>query len=358
MTWTQQDYQFMSRAMQLARRGQLTCKPNPEVGCVIVRQGDILNEGWHQFAGEAHAEINALNNVNDVANAIVYVTLEPCAHHGLTPPCVDSLIEAKVSEVVIAMEDPNPLVSGKGIEKLRAAGILVRQGLLKEQAQEINKGFIKRMQVGLPYVTCKMAMSLDGRTALANGDSQWISSIESRRDVHRIRAMHGAILSSANTVNYDNAKLSVRDFHGEFIQPVRVIIDRQGKIDKSSVLFSEPGDILIYTQAEHLTIMHEQTKVIHIHEKKEWLLKVFQHLAVEYQLNNILVECGADLSSALIKNKLIDELIVYLAPKILGSDAAALSNITGIQNIDDCYEFILTETRQFGTDLRLTYRLH
>ena len=188
MTWTKQDYQFMSQAIKLARRGKYTCDPNPRVGCVIVRENQLIAEGWHAVAGEAHAEINALNSIADVSNCKVYLTLEPCSHHGRTPPCVDALIDAGVSEVIVAMIDPNPEVSGNGIKKLEAAGIKVSQGLLEAEAQKLNPGFIKRMQQGKPYVRCKMAMSLDARTALANGKSQWISSEQSRKDVHKLRA--------------------------------------------------------------------------------------------------------------------------------------------------------------------------
>ena len=358
MTWTQQDYQFMSRALQLAKRGRYTCKPNPQVGCVIVRDEAILGEGWHEYAGQAHAEINALKNVTDIAGSTIYVTLEPCAHHGRTPPCIDALIEKNISEIVIAMEDPNPLVSGKGIEKLKASGIQVRTGLLEQQAKIINKGFTKRMRTGLPYISCKMAMSLDGRTALANGRSRWISSEESRKDVHRLRAETGAIASTAESVMADDALLTVREFKEDFIPPLRVIIDRQGKMNESANIFSMPGKVVIYTQSSNLIIKNQQTDIVTIENDDEWLINVYKHLATEYQVNNILVECGAGFSATLINAKLVDELIIFMAPMLLGSDANALVDIKGIIDLNDAHELTLLDSRQIGKDLKLKYQFN
>ena len=217
----------MSLAIQLARRGRYTCDPNPRVGCVITKDQQVLAEGWHAVTGEAHAEIHALSMCNDAFNSTVYLTLEPCSHQGRTPPCVEALINAKVNEVLIAMVDPNPAVSGSGIKQLEESGIIVRQGLLEAEAGKLNPGFIKRMTSAMPHVRCKMAMSMDARTALANGESQWISSVEARRDVHRLRAASSAILTSVDTVIKDDPSLNARDLEFDVKQPVRVIIDRQ-----------------------------------------------------------------------------------------------------------------------------------
>ncbi len=347
----------MSRALQLAKRGRYTCDPNPRVGCVIARDGIILGEGWHHKAGEAHAEINAINSANNnISRSTFYITLEPCSHHGRTPPCAEALISNEIKEVIIAMIDPNPLIAGKGIKLLTDKGINVRDGLLAEQALGLNKGFIKRMETGLPYIRCKLAMSLDGRTALANGNSQWISGEASRRDVHRLRAASSAIVTSADSIIKDDSLLTVRDFDGNIKQPLRVIIDRQAKTSASASMFLQPGKTIIYSQISS-SIKHEKVETICIKDQEDWLQNVFRNLAAEYQINEVLVECGGRLSAALIESKLLDELIVYVAPKILGSDAQAMTNIVGIESLENSYSLTLIDTRQIGSDIRLTYQL-
>jgi diaminohydroxyphosphoribosylaminopyrimidine deaminase/5-amino-6-(5-phosphoribosylamino)uracil reductase len=345
----------MSRAIQLAKRGRYTCDPNPQVGCVITKGKQIIGEGWHAYAGDKHAEINALNTASDISGSSVYVTLEPCSHHGRTPPCADTLINSSVKEVIVAMSDPNPLVAGKGIQKLEDAGIHVRQGLLEAEAKKLNPGFCKRMEQGLPYVRCKLAMSLDARTALANGESQWISSELSRKDVHRLRAASSAILTGVNTVLNDDPSLTVRDVDFEHKQPLRAILDRELKTPTSARILKQEGRTVIYTQQQDTgQFQQEQVDVVTL-PTEHWLKNVFLHLAEHYQVNTVMVEAGSTLSGALLTSGLVDEVVCYVAPKLLGSDAQPLLNFTGIEKLDDAIQMKLVDARQIGPDLRLTY---
>lgn len=361
MTWTAEDFQFMSRAIQLAKRGRYTCDPNPRVGCVVSRDNQVISEGWHAVAGEAHAEINALNNSSDVAGSTVYLTLEPCSHHGRTPPCVEALINAKVTDVIIAMVDPNPLVAGSGIKKLEDAGISVKQGLLEVEARKLNSGFIKRMTQHLPYTRCKMAMSLDGRTALANGESQWISSELSRRDVHRLRAASSAVLTSVETLVKDDASLNARDLDFEFKQAVRVIVDRTLKTPTQAKIFSIPGQIIIYTEDDNDERIHALEKrgaeVVCLAKTESWLKDVFMHLANEVEINELMVEAGSTFSGALIEQGLIDELIVYMAPVLLGDDASPLVKLKQLEKLSEAKQLKIIDVRQVGKDLRFTLTL-
>jgi diaminohydroxyphosphoribosylaminopyrimidine deaminase / 5-amino-6-(5-phosphoribosylamino)uracil reductase len=362
LTWTAQDYLFMSRAIQIARRGRFTCEPNPRVGCVISKGEQLIAEGWHQVTGEAHAEINALNQCDDASGSTVYLTLEPCSHIGRTPPCIEALIKAEVEEVNIAMLDPNPLVSGAGIKQLKNAGITVRQGLLEAEAIKLNPGFIKRMTSGLPYVYCKMAMSLDGRTALANGESQWISSEQSRRDVHRLRAGSSAVLTTVDTVIKDNASLNARNLEFDFKQPIRVIIDRELKVSLQAKIFSIAGKVIIYTEVDDQALIGEiessDVEVVSIAKSDNWLIDVFTNLAKEVEVNEVMVEAGSTLFGALIEAGLIDEFIVYMAPSILGNDAQPLLRIHKLEELSESIKMKLVDVRQFGQDLRLTYNLN
>ncbi|MCG8380585.1 MAG: bifunctional diaminohydroxyphosphoribosylaminopyrimidine deaminase/5-amino-6-(5-phosphoribosylamino)uracil reductase RibD [Proteobacteria bacterium] len=355
MTWTAQDHQFMSRAIQLARNGHYTCDPNPRVGCVITDNDKIIGEGWHAVTGEAHAEINALNSCN-ASGSTVYITLEPCSHQGRTPPCVDALIQANIKQVIVAMLDPNPMVSGSGIKQLKEAGIKVDTGLLEAEAKKLNPGFIKRMESGLPYCRCKMAMSIDGRTALKNGESQWISSVSSRRDVHRLRAASGAVLTSVETVIKDDPLLNVRDVEFEFNQPLRVIIDRKIKIPEQAKLFSISGKTIIYTQNKENGSVKDlgSADVVNLVSSDRWLEDVFLHLAREYEINEVLVETGPVLAGKLINNKLVDEIIIYMAPILLGHDAKSLLKLPMLDKLGDAVQLNLTDVRQIEKDLRLT----
>ena len=348
----------MSRAIQLAKRGRYTCDPNPRVGCVVSRDNQLIAEGSHAIAGEAHAEINALNNSNDAAGSTVYLTLEPCSHHGRTPPCVEALINAKVSDVIIAMEDPNPLVAGSGIKKLENAGINVRQGLLEIEARKLNPGFTKRMTQHLPYTRCKMAMSLDGRTALSNGESQWISSELSRRDVHRLRAASSAVLTSVETLIKDDASLDARGLDFEFKNAARVIVDRTLKTPTQAKIFSIPGQIIIYTENDNDERIHALEKcgaeVVCLEESESWLKDLFMHLANEFEINELMVEAGSTFSGALIEQGLIDELIVYMAPVLLGNDANPLVKLKQLEKLSEAKRLEIIDVRQIGKDLRFT----
>jgi len=351
----------MSRAIQLAKRGCYTCEPNPRVGCVISKNGQQIAEAWHAVTGEAHAEINALNQCDDVSDSTVYITLEPCSHHGRTPPCVDALIKAEVKEVIVAMLDPNPLVSGSGIKQLKNSDITVRSGLLEAEAAKLNPGFLRRMTSARPHVRCKMAMSLDGRTALANGDSQWISSEQARCDVHRLRAVSSAILSTVDTVIEDDASLNARNLDFEFKQPIRIIIDRQLKIPKQAKLFDIPGKVIIYTKKENDDRIAElesaNVEVVSLPESESWLLNVFAHLAKEYEINEVMVEAGATFSGVLIEAGLVDELVIYMAPMLLGDNAQALLRLNPLDKLSEAKKMKLTDVRQIGQDLRLIYNI-
>ncbi len=351
----------MSHAIQLAKRGRYTCDPNPRVGCVITKENQILAEGWHAIAGEAHAEINALKNCSDASGSTVYITLEPCSHHGRTPPCVEALINAGVKTVIIAMQDPNPVVSGSGIKQMESAGIQVKQGLQETEARKLNPGFIKRMISGLPYARCKMAMSLDGRTALANGESQWISSEQSRRDVHRLRAASSAILTSAESVMKDDPSLNARELDFDFKQAVRVIVDRQLKTPTKAKMFTIPGKIIIYTQNDNNERVKEfenmDAKVVVLPNSQGWLKNVYSHLAKEYEINELMIEAGSNLSGALLEQGLIDELIVYMAPVLLGHDANPLLKLKQLESLSEAKNIDVKDVRQVGKDLRFTLTL-
>lgn len=359
MTWTAQDFQFMSQAIKLARRGHYTCDPNPRVGCVVTKNNELLAEGWHAVAGEAHAEINALNDCEDASGSTAYITLEPCSYQGRTPPCVNALIKAQIREVIIAMVDPNPAVSGTGIKQLQAAGITVKQGLLEAEARKLNPGFIQRMTLGRPYVRCKVAMSVDGCTALANGQSQWISSEASRRDVHKLRANCSAILATAESVIQDNALLNARGLSFDFKQPIRVIIDRELKLSKQLKLFSTPGKVIIYTQQKDNETISELEKVgaevIILPQSELWLEGMFSHLAKEYEINDVMVEAGATFTGVLIDADLVDEAIIYMAPMLLGHDAQTLFKLNKLDKLSEAKQLEMLDVRQIGKDVRLTY---
>lgn len=361
---TSTDIQYMSRALQLAEKGLFTTEPNPRVGCVIVNNGEIVGEGWHQRAGEAHAEINALNAAGDQAQgATVYVTLEPCSHFGKTPPCANALVEAKVGRVVAAMEDPNPEVSGRGLEILREAGIEVECGVLEDQATALNPGFIKRMKTGLPWVRIKSAMSLDGRTAMANGDSQWITCSESRQDVHRLRARSSCVLSGIGTVQADDPSLNVRlGDNQEVIQPTRVILDPLLEILPSAKMFTLPGETLIYTSEgegddlEDLVAAGAQVEWIDGDSYTIDLEGVLRSLA-EQGANEVMVEAGAVLSGAFVDAGLVDEMIIYVAPHLMGNAARGLYLLPGIENMEQRKQLKITDMRAVGEDWRITAHL-
>lgn len=368
--WSFADRELMSRALELAARGLYTTEPNPRVGCVLVHGEQVVGEGWHVQAGEGHAEVNALAQAGERARgATAYVTLEPCSHFGKTPPCADALIKAGVSRVVAAMQDPNPQVAGNGLQRLRDAGIEVTCGLLEEQARELNPGFIKRMQQGLPWVRVKLAMSLDGRTAMASGESKWITGPAARADVQRLRARSGAVISGADSVLLDDSALTVRaselglsaDEAAAAVQrqPLRVLIDSLRRVPLEQRLFREAGPTLVISTsaeqaAESYQSIGSELLALPGDDGKVDLVTVLRNLA-ERGCNEVLVEAGAGLSGAFWRAGLVDELIVYMAPRLLGSQARPLMQLP-FESMSEAMDIAVTDMRAIGQDWRITAR--
>lgn len=357
------DHQMMARAIKLAEVGRFTTAPNPRVGCVITQQGKIVGEGLHYRAGQPHAEVHALRMAKELARgATAYVTLEPCSHYGRTPPCAEGLIQAGVAKVICAMQDPNPQVSGRGINRLREAGIEVAVGLLEADAKALNSAFIKRMQTGLPYVQLKLAASLDGQTALANGQSQWITSAAARQDVQAYRAQAGAVLSTSQTVIADNASLTVRWAElpdsirqlypqHELRQPTRVILDRQQQLTPELALYNHSAPIIRVAE-------RDADLCVPVNDQQQLELSdVLRGLAEQHNINHLWVEAGAKLAKSLLEQELVDELIIYLAPKIMGSDGRGLFGALGLTSMDQCLDLDIQDCRMVGADLRLTATL-
>lgn len=364
------DHRHMARAMRLAERGLYTTDPNPRVGCVLVRDGRIVGEGWHRKTGEPHAERNALIAAGEAARgATAYVTLEPCSHHGRTPPCAQGLIEAGVARVVAAMSDPNPLVAGRGMVMLREAGIETGVGLLEADAEALNPGFLARMRHARPYVRCKLAMSLDGRTAMASGESQWITAEAARRDVQYLRARSSAILTGVGTVLADdpsmNVRLSVEELHGvegagDLRQPLRVVLDTRLRTPPRARLLSLPGDTLFVcgegAPAEtELELRGAGADVLRLPQLGGRIdLPALLVALADRGMNEILIEAGATLAGSALLAGLVDELVVYLAPQLLGHAARALVNLPGLERLDERIELQFGDVRRVGPDLRVT----
>ncbi|MEJ6654920.1 MAG: bifunctional diaminohydroxyphosphoribosylaminopyrimidine deaminase/5-amino-6-(5-phosphoribosylamino)uracil reductase RibD [Pseudomonas sp.] len=364
------DRRLMARAIQLAAKGIYTTEPNPRVGCVLARDGEIVGEGWHVRAGEGHAEVNALAQAGERAcGATAYVTLEPCSHFGKTPPCADALINAGVSRVVAAMQDPNPQVAGQGLARLRAAGIEVDCGLLESDARDLNPGFIKRMQQGLPWVRLKLAMSLDGRTAMASGESQWITGPQARADVQRLRARSGAVISGADSVLLDDSALTVRavelGLDAELAQaaaarqPLRVLVDGRLRVPLQQRLFREAGPVLVACtdpQQRAADYLAQQIELLTLPgaEGKVDLAALLRELA-QRGCNEVLVESGAGLAGAFWRAGLVDELIVYMAPRLLGSRARPLLELP-FDEMAEAMDLDVTDMRVIGGDWRITAR--
>lgn len=351
----------MSRALQLARRGLYTTHPNPRVGCVIVKDGRTISEGWHRQTGGPHAEVHALNLAGEQAKgADCYVTLEPCVHTGKTPPCTDAVIAAGIKRVIVAATDPNPKVSGKGIEALQQAGVVTEAGLLQAQGQALNPGFEMRMRHGRPYVRCKLAMSMDGRTAMADGASKWITRDAARADVQRLRAQSSAIMTGINTVLADDPSLTVRGVDTLGRQPLRVVLDRRLKIPKEAKLFSEPGETMVFTvygcPDRENAMIKANRPVIRVSSsgEKDFLSGVMRYLAKEKEINEVLVESGPTLAGSLLQAGLVDELIIYVAPLLLGHEAKALLNLPGIKSMTDKIRLQFADVRMVGKDMRIT----
>lgn len=328
-----QDETWMRQALALAEQGLYTTTPNPRVGCVIVNdQQQLVGSGFHAKAGEPHAEVFALREAGAQAKgATAYVTLEPCSHHGRTPPCADALIASGIKRVVVAMTDPNPLVSGRGLAKLYAAGIEITHSVLRLEAEALNRGFIKRMQTGLPYVRLKIASSLDGKTALLNGESQWITGEAARQDVHHWRAQSCAVLTGSGTIMADQPQLNVRHV-STTRQPKRIVLDRRGRLDPQAY----PDFILEQSQDDLKTIL--------------------MRLAKTHQLNEIFVEAGAGLNAAFLEANIIDELIIYFAPRILGHEARGLFALPPQHILAQCPTCTFFESKMIGNDIRLRAR--
>lgn len=385
--YTPLDYQMMSRAIELAKRGIYTTAPNPNVGCVIVNDGNVVGEGFHLRAGEAHAEVHALKMAGQLSiGATAYVTLEPCSHYGRTPPCAEGLIKAKVSKVICAMQDPNPQVSGRGIKMLREAGIEVEVGLLESDAESLNPGFIKRMKTGMPFVQLKMAASVDGQTALGNGKSQWITSPSARHDVQAFRAQAGAILSTAQTVLDDDASLnvrwndlpnSVRDNYseGSLRQPLRVILDSRNRLNENLAqrklkLFAVPGEVALVNGSCSKSDLASQSNTLQNHEDlpnitcplqtdgRFELSQLLEMMAKDKQVDHVWVEAGSTLAGSLVKQQLVDEIVLYIAPKIMGSDGRGLFGALGFESMQDVVEIEFKDVRQVGKDLRIMATLN
>lgn len=370
------DLEYMLQAIRLAKKGWYTTEPNPRVGCVIVNNGKVVGEGWHQYAGQAHAEINALAQANDQAKgATVYVTLEPCSHTGKTPPCAEALIAAEVKKVFVAMVDPNPLVAGKGLKKLQAAGIEVESGLLELQARDLNPGFIKRMESGRPFVRIKLAMSLDGRTAMASGESKWISCEESRHDVQCLRAESSAIMTGIGTVLVDDPSMNVRlsaeqlelgsMANKQLKQPKRLVLDSQFKMPVDAQIASLDGECIVFTTVNvenkkdyPFTIEQVAAEQV-ISEKvasknKQIDLKLLLNNLAKKEINLLHVETGSILSGALLKNDLVDEIIIYMAPHIMGDGAKGLFHLPGLEQMKDRVSLSIKDVRSIGNDIRIT----
>ncbi len=384
----------MARALQLAALGRLSTFPNPRVGAVVVAaDGEVVGEGWHQRSGEAHAEVFALRAAGERARgADLYVTLEPCSHHGRTPPCADAVIAAGIRRVIVAMQDPNPLVSGRGLDRLRAAGIVVETGVMQAAALKLNRGFVSRMERGRPFVTLKLGASLDGRTAMANGESQWITSAEARAEVHRLRAEAGAVLTSSETVLADDPQLTVRERvapqapgegqsemlsaasdptlsprlrrdplpqagEGTLLlrQPDRIVLDSSARVPAGAKVWNA-GARRFWISTRETTAVPDGVELLTVPANGSGKIDLPAALAAlgTAAINEVLVECGPRLAGALLQARLVDELLIYLAPSLLGSEARGLAALPGLTRLDQRLRLRYTDVRQIGPDLKIT----
>ena len=364
----------MQRALDLAD-SVLTAAPNPRVGCVLVHDGQVISEGWHSAAGADHAEVMALTNAGrDPRGATAFVSLEPCAHHGKTGPCSDALIAAGIARVVIPMQDPNPEVAGKGIAKMEEAGIeVIMLPDFETAARRLNPGFFHRIEQGRPLVRMKLAMSLDGRTALASGASKWITDAASRADVQRLRAASSAVLTGVGTVLADDPSLNVRRdelglSEAQLLSnelnlqepPLRIVLDSRRRMPPTAKLLGLDGRVVVYStvSAENSELLNSENVDLRLAGSGDRidLQTVLESLAAEYQCNDVLIEAGPTLCGAFFQSKLVDELVVYIAPKLLGSDAKPLLDLVGITQISAAPEFQIIETQQVDNDVKLVLK--
>lgn len=360
------DYHYMARALVLARRGLYTTDPNPRVGCVVVKDDMIVGEGWHARTGEAHAEVIALDAAGVRAQgATAYITLEPCCHYGRTPPCTKAMLEAGITRAVIAMEDPNPQVAGKGMAQLCAAGVQVEHGVMEEEAVGLNPGYILRMSKHRSFLRCKLAMSLDGRTAMASGASHWITGAAARQDVQHWRARASAIMTSVATVLADDPRLNVRLPDTPVRQPLRVILDPELITPVSARMLRLQGDVLIFTgvtdspRQRDLLALGPQVQIQTLPRRDGYLdlHAALQRLANQ-EINEVHLEAGATLAGALLQAGLIDELLLYVAPWLMGNEARGLFHLPGLARLDERIPLEILDVRAVGRDWRIQARPH
>ncbi|MDX2502995.1 MAG: bifunctional diaminohydroxyphosphoribosylaminopyrimidine deaminase/5-amino-6-(5-phosphoribosylamino)uracil reductase RibD [Gammaproteobacteria bacterium] len=374
------DEYYMAKAIALAKKGWYTTHPNPRVGCVLVRDGQIIAQGWHQYAGQGHAEVNALAQLQNgkpagkAQGATAYVTLEPCSHFGKTPPCSNALIDAGIKRLVVAMVDPNPLVAGKGIRRIQENGIEVKTGVLESEARALNPGFIQRMESKRAKIRCKMAMSLDGRTAMASGESKWITAADAREDVQRLRAESSAIVTGIGTVLADDPSMTVRskDYADIRRQPERVILDTQLKMPVAAKMLSLEGRTVILT-AQNSSALNSlaQSKARELESRGACVRYVATrehngdvHLSLDEvvsvlaqrQYNEVLLEAGATLTGSMLQAGYVDELILYIAPHLMGSEARGLFNLPGLKTMSERINVTIEDIRAVGKDYRITAR--
>jgi len=371
---TPDDNHWMAQALRLAEQGLYSTSPNPRVGCVLVADGKIVGSGWHRRAGEPHAEVHALREAGDKARrATAYVTLEPCSHHGKTPPCAEALIAAGVTRVVVAVQDPNPLVAGAGIARLTAAGIAVECGLMEGAARELNAGFFARMTRGSPWLRSKIAMSMDGRTALANGVSQWITGESARKDVQHWRARSCAVLTGIGTVLADDAQLNVRDIECER-QPLRVVLDSKLRMPLTAqMLHSLPspasgrgvggeGGVLVYAavrDGKKIAALEKAGATVSVlpDGKGQVDMPAMLRDLAQRGCNEVLLEAGSTLNGAMLRAGLVDELVLYIAPQLLGDSARGMAQLGELTGLDQRINLKWQDIRQVGSDLRITAKV-
>jgi diaminohydroxyphosphoribosylaminopyrimidine deaminase / 5-amino-6-(5-phosphoribosylamino)uracil reductase len=359
------DYQSMARALRLARRGLYTTHPNPRVGCVLVKDGLVIGEGYHARAGEPHAEINALRDAGNAARgATAYVTLEPCSHHGRTPPCAPALMAAGITRVVAAMQDPNSQVAGRGLSVLTAAGIKTDCGLMKAEVERLNCGFVSRMRDGRPWVRVKLAMSLDGGTALASGESRWITAEPARRDVQYWRARSSAIMTGSGTLRADDPALTVRLSADELVssepmlQPIRIVLSTNFDIDLRAKIFTGPGLCIVFTacavsdELDHFARSEVQAITVARQGARLDLSEIMRALAIR-EVNEVQVEAGSTLCGALLQEGLVDEMIIYMAPALIGDGGRGLFHLPEIRRMADRRSLRIEDVRMIGDDLRI-----
>jgi diaminohydroxyphosphoribosylaminopyrimidine deaminase/5-amino-6-(5-phosphoribosylamino)uracil reductase len=357
--WTRDDHRHMAHALRLAARGLFTTTPNPRVGCVLVKGGEVVGEGWHARTGGDHAEVAAIASSSvPVRGATAYITLEPCSHYGRTPPCTDALIGAGIAEVVYAMTDPNPQVSGSGGARLADAGIRVRGGLMADAAAALNRGFISRMTRGRPWLRVKIAATLDGRTALADGDSRWITGRPARTDVHRLRAASCAVMTGIGTLLADDPLLNVRHVETER-QPLRVVVDNNLAFPTTAATLREPGGVLVATASSEddriEAVQAAGAEVMQLNTARGRVdLPRLMNALGERGINEVLVEAGQNLNGALLANGLVDELIVYFNARVMGSSGRGMFALPVAETMEHAAGFVITDTRMLGPDLRIT----